>query len=119
MPDSSLCLLILILILSVGFGIVNGFNDAANAIAPAIGTRAVSPRNALIIAVIANMAGAATGTLVAETIGKGILVPEAITYLTIIAALASIVICYLPWSADKLAPRVYCRPGCGWDGSGR
>ena len=92
MPDSSLCLLILILILSVGFGIVNGFNDAANAIAPAIGTRAVSPRNALIIAVIANMAGAATGTLVAETIGKGILVPEAITYLTIIAALASVVI---------------------------
>jgi len=92
MPDSSLYLFILIVILAVGFGIVNGFNDAANAIAPAIGTRAVSPRNALIIAVIANMAGAATGTLVAKTIGKGILIPEAITYLTVIAALASIII---------------------------
>jgi len=92
MPDSSLYLLILIIILAVGFGVVNGFNDAANAIAPAIGTRALSPRNALIIAVIANMAGAATGTLVAKTIGKGILVEGAITHLTIIAALAAIII---------------------------
>ena len=92
MPDSSLYPLILIVILAIGFGIVNGFNDAANAIAPAIGTRALSPRNALIIAVIANFAGAATGTLVAVTIGKGILVFEAITYQAIIAALASIII---------------------------
>ena len=92
MPDSSLYLLVLIIILGIGFGAVNGFNDAANAIAPAIGTRALSPRKALIIAAIANMAGAATGTAVARTIGKGILVPEAITYLTVIAALASIII---------------------------
>ncbi len=92
MPDASLPLLILIIILAIGFGVVNGFNDAANAIAPAIGTRAISPRNALIIAVITNMVGAATGTLVAKTIGKGILVPEAVTYLTVIAALGSIII---------------------------
>jgi len=92
MPDSSLYLLILIVILAVGFAIVNGFNDAANAIAPAIGTRALPPQNALIIAAVANMAGAATGTLVAKTIGKGILIPEAITYPVVIAALASIII---------------------------
>jgi len=92
MADASLGLLVLIVVLAVGFGVVNGFNDAANAIAPAIGTRAVSPRNALIIAVIANMAGAATGTLVAKTIGKGILVPEAITYVTVIAALVSTIV---------------------------
>jgi PiT family inorganic phosphate transporter len=92
MPDSSLYLLILIITLAVGFGVVNGFNDAANAIAPAIGTRALSPRDALIVAVVANMAGAATGLEVARTIGKGVLVPEAITYLTVIAALASIIV---------------------------
>jgi PiT family inorganic phosphate transporter len=92
MPDASLYFLVIIIVLAVGFAVVNGFNDAANAIAPAIGSRALSPRVALLIAVIANMAGAATGTLVAKTIGKGILVPEAITYLTIIAALASIII---------------------------
>ncbi len=92
MPDSSLALLFLVIVLAIGFAVVNGFNDAANAIAAAIGTRALSPRNALIIAVIANMAGAATGTAVAHTIGKGILVPEAISYPTVIAALASIII---------------------------
>ena len=92
MPDSSLYLLILIIILAVGFGVVNGFNDAANAIAPAIGTRALSPRNALIIAVIANMAGAATGLEVARTVGKGILIPEVISYQTVIAALTSVII---------------------------
>ena len=92
MPEASLYLLIVIVVLAIGFGLVNGFNDAANAIAPAIGTRALSPRDALIIAVIANMAGANTGTAVAHTIGKGILVPEAMSYLTVIAALAAIII---------------------------
>ena len=92
MPDSSLALLILVVVFAIGFAVVNGFNDAANAIAPAIGTRALSPRDALIIAAIANMAGACTGIAVAHTIGKGILVADAITFPTIIAALASIII---------------------------
>jgi PiT family inorganic phosphate transporter len=92
MPDSSLGILVLIIILAVGFGIVNGFNDAANAIAPAIGTRALSPRNALIIAAFANFAGAATGIAVAHTIGKGILVQEVISYPVVIAAVAAIII---------------------------
>jgi len=92
MPDANYSLLIVIVILAVGFGVVNGFNDAANAIAPAIGARSISPRTAIIIAAVANMAGACTGTAVAHTIGKGILVPEAITYLAVIAALASIII---------------------------
>jgi len=92
MPDSSLLLLILIIILAVGFGLVNGFNDAANAIATAIGTRALSPRQAIILATCFNFAGAATGLKVAQTIGKGILVPEVISYQTVIAALASVII---------------------------
>jgi len=92
MPEASFELLIIVIALAIGFGIVNGFNDAANAIAPAIGTRALSPQRALFIAVIANFAGAATGTAVAHTIGKGILVQEVISYQTIIAALISIII---------------------------
>ena len=92
MPDSSFGLLILVIVLAIGFGVVNGFNDAANAIAAAIGTRALSPRNAIIVAVIANFAGAATGTAVAHTIGKGILIQEVISYPTLIAALASIIV---------------------------
>jgi PiT family inorganic phosphate transporter len=38
------------------------------------------------------MAGAATGTAVARTIGKGILAPEAISYLTVIAGLGAIIV---------------------------
>ncbi|OGO24455.1 MAG: inorganic phosphate transporter [Chloroflexi bacterium RBG_16_50_9] len=92
MPDTSIFLLILVIILAIGFGVVNGFNDAANAIAPAIGTRALSPRAAMIVAAIANLAGACTGTAVAHTIGKGIIIQEAITFPVVIAALVAIII---------------------------
>ncbi|MBA7709980.1 hypothetical protein ES703_118907 [subsurface metagenome] len=92
MPDASLYLLILIVILAVGFGVVNGFNDAANAIAIVISTRVLPPRNAIILATCFNFAGAATGLAVARTIGKGILVPEAISYLTVIAGLAAVIV---------------------------
>ena len=92
MPDSSLWLLLLILVLAIGFGLANGFNDAANAIAPVIGTRVLSPRKAIILAAFFNFAGTATGLAVAKTIGKGILAPEALTNVTVIAALASVII---------------------------
>jgi PiT family inorganic phosphate transporter len=92
MPDSSLALLVIIVIFAVGFGVVNGFNDAANAIAAAVGTRSLSPRNAVIMGAVLNFAGAVTGLEVAKTIGKGILVPEAISYLTVIAGLAAAII---------------------------
>jgi PiT family inorganic phosphate transporter len=93
MPDDpSLWVFIVIIILALGFGVVNGFNDAANAIATVIGTRTLSPRNAIIMAAFFNLAGAATGTAVARTIGKGILVPEAISYQTVIAALVAVII---------------------------
>ncbi|GAH35570.1 unnamed protein product, partial [marine sediment metagenome] len=92
MPDPSLYLFILIVILAIGFGFINGLNDAANAIATTIATRALSPLNAVILAAFFNFVGAATGLAVAKTIGKGILAPEAISYLTVIAALASVII---------------------------
>ncbi|MDI6814978.1 MAG: inorganic phosphate transporter, partial [Dehalococcoidales bacterium] len=99
MPDSSLCLLLLVIALAIGFGIVNGFNDAANAIATVVGTRVLSSRNAIILATFLNLAGAATGLAVARTIGKGILdekvvldLPEITAFLLVIAALASVII---------------------------
>ena len=93
MPDDpSLWVLIVIIVLALGFGVVNGFNDAANAIATVIGTRVLSPRNAIIMAAFFNLAGAATGTAVARTIGKGILVPDAISFQTVVAALSAVII---------------------------
>jgi len=97
MPDPSLWPpeLIIIIALAIGFGVVNGFNDAANAIAASVGSRALSPRNAIILAAFFNLAGAATGTAVAKTIGAGILTEEVISqfqYMPVVAALASIII---------------------------
>ena len=90
MPE--LALLVLVIAAAIGFGVVNGFNDAANAVAASIGSRALSVRNAIVLAVFCNFVGAATGLEVARTIGKGILVPEEISYLTLIAALATVIV---------------------------
>ncbi len=95
LEDPSLWVLIVIIVLALGFGVVNGFNDAANAIATVIGTRTLSPRSAIIMAAFFNLAGAATGTAVARTIGKGILAPDAISFQTVVAALAAVII----WTA--------------------
>jgi len=95
MPESSLGLLLLIIVLAIGFGVVNGFNDAANSIATVIGTRVLSPRNAIIMAAFCVLAGSATGTAVAVTIGTGILTQGVISefgYVPVIAALASVII---------------------------
>jgi PiT family inorganic phosphate transporter len=97
MPE--LALLVLVIAAAIGFGVVNGFNDAANAVAASIGSRAISARNAIILASFCDFAGAATGLEVARTIGKGILGPETIqslsqidAYLIIIAAEAAVII---------------------------
>ncbi|HUX48146.1 MAG TPA: inorganic phosphate transporter [Dehalococcoidia bacterium] len=97
MPE--LALLVLVIAAAIGFGLVNGFNDAANSVAASIGSRAISPRNAIILAAFCNFAGAATGKEVAITIGKEILEPEIISslpavtaFLILIAALAAVII---------------------------
>jgi len=92
MSEPSLALLVIIIISALAFGFTNGINDAANAIATAVGTRVLSPRAAIAVAALGNFAGAATGTAVARTIGKSILAPEALTEWTLVAALGSIII---------------------------
>jgi len=90
MPD--IAWFIIIMLLSVGFAVVNGANDAANAIATVVGTRVLSPARAIIMAAVLNFAGAATGLAVAHTIGKGIVSSEYITYDVIVAALIAAVL---------------------------
>jgi PiT family inorganic phosphate transporter len=84
MPE--LALLIVVITAAIGFGVVNGFNDAANAVAASIGSRAISPRNGIILAAFCDFAGAATGTAVATTIGKGIIDSETMSSLPVITA---------------------------------
>ena len=91
MPESP-AVLILVIAAAIGFAIANGFNDAANAIATVIGTRTLSPRAAIIMAAIFNFLGAATGTAVAMTIGKGIVDPEALNMSIVLAGTGAIII---------------------------
>jgi PiT family inorganic phosphate transporter len=84
--------LIAIVILAIGFDFMNGFHDAANAIATSVSTRVLTPRQAILMAAVLNMVGALTGTAVAKTIGSGIVETSAINNNTIIAALIAAII---------------------------
>lgn len=63
----------LIIVVALAFDYTNGFHDAANAIATSVSTRALTPRAALALAAVMNLAGAMIGTGVAQTVGKGII----------------------------------------------
>lgn len=84
---SSIPLVILVVLLALFFDYINGFNDTANAIATSVSTKALSPRNAILIAASLNFAGALSGTAVAATIGKSIVSPDLVTPLVLISAL--------------------------------
>lgn len=85
--DAALVLFLLGVALAYVYAFVSGFTDAANAIATAIGTRAFSPRQAVIFASVFELVGALTGTAVALTIGEGIVAPAALSRGGVVAAL--------------------------------
>ena len=87
--------LLVVLLLILGAEFVNGWTDAPNAIATAVGTRALSPRVALAIASIFNFIGVLSGTAVATTIGKGIIDAGAVNLTTVGAAMVGIIL----WSS--------------------
>ena len=70
---------------------INGWTDAPNAIATVISTGVMSPRIAILMAVVMNTIGAMTGIAVANTVGKGIVDPAALTLPSITAAMLSII----------------------------
>ncbi len=72
---------------ALGFDFTNGFHDTANAVATSVSTRALSPRLAVLVASIANLAGAFATTAVATTVGKGIIDTNLATTKTVLAAL--------------------------------
>ncbi len=83
-------LFVLALILAAEF--VNGWNDAANAIATVVSTRVLSPIVAVGLACLFNIIGALSGTAVAATIGKGIVNPDVVNLSTVAAGVLSVVI---------------------------
>jgi len=76
------------LLLALVFDYVNGFHDAANSIATVVSTRVLSPKQAVLWAAFFNFVAAfGFGVHVANTIGKGIIVPEVVTVYVIFSGL--------------------------------
>jgi inorganic phosphate transporter, PiT family len=87
--------LIAVLLLILGAEFVNGWTDSPNAIATVVGTRSLTPIQAIIMAAVLNLLGVLSGTKVAATIGKGIIDPTAVDLITVAGAMLSIII----WSS--------------------
>lgn len=85
--DGSLVVFLLGVALAYVYAFIGGFTDAANAIATSVGTRAFSPKQAVLVAGVFELVGALTGTAVALTIGRGIIAPEHLTQWAVVAAL--------------------------------
>jgi inorganic phosphate transporter, PiT family len=84
--------LVFIVALALVFDYINGFHDAANAIATLVATRVLPPRQAVIYGAVLNFVGAFIEIKVATTIGKGIISPNLVTPETLIFALLGAII---------------------------
>ncbi len=80
-------LFLLVLVAALVFEYINGFHDAANAIATVVSTKVLTPRQAILMAALFNLLGALMGTAVATTIGKGLVDADAISMTTVLSAL--------------------------------
>ncbi|HVY08989.1 MAG TPA: inorganic phosphate transporter [Mycobacteriales bacterium] len=78
--------LVVLIAVALGFDFTNGFNDAANAIAMPVSTRALSPRVALALAAVFNLLGALVSTKVADTVGSIISTPRTTEGLVVVFA---------------------------------
>ncbi|HVT22387.1 MAG TPA: inorganic phosphate transporter [Mycobacteriales bacterium] len=78
--------LVVLIIVALGFDFTNGFNDAANAIAMPVSTRALRPRVALGLAAVFNLLGALVSTKVADTVGSIVDTPHTTEGLVVVFA---------------------------------
>jgi PiT family inorganic phosphate transporter len=91
--DSATLYLWLIIGLALVFDFLNGFHDAANSIATVVSTRVLTPGFAVLWAAFFNfIAVFILGVAVAKTVGKGIIVAEAVSNHVLFAALIGAVL---------------------------
>ncbi len=101
-------MLIVVIVLSLAFGLINGVHDAGNAIAAPVVTRAMGPRPAVVWASVFHVIGAvALGTAVATTVAGIISVPPGET----LVVLGSAVTGALIWNGTTLWWGLPCSSG--------
>ncbi len=78
----------LLVVLAIGFDFMNGFHDAANAIATVVSTGVLKPQQAIVFAAFFNVLAIAVFHLsVAATVGKGIVLPGVVDHHVVFGAL--------------------------------
>lgn len=85
-------LFVIVVLAAIIFEYINGFHDAANAIATVVSTKVLTPRQAIALAAFFNLTGALMGTAVASTIGKGIVDSKVVDMKTVLCALLGAII---------------------------
>jgi PiT family inorganic phosphate transporter len=85
-------LFVIVVLVAIAFEYINGFHDAANAIATVVSTKVLTPRQAIAMAAFFNLTGALMGTAVASTIGKGMVDAKAINMKTVLCALLGAIV---------------------------
>ncbi len=85
--DELLIMLVLVLVTALIFDYINGFHDAANAIATVVSTGVLPIRTAVLLAGVLNFVGAITGTAVAKTIASGFADAADVTQSVVLATL--------------------------------
>ena len=84
----SLGVILLLVAMALAFDFMNGFHDAANAIATVVSTRVMKPHTAVAMAACCNVAAIFIFQLnVAATVGKGTIEPAVIDYYIVFGAL--------------------------------
>jgi PiT family inorganic phosphate transporter len=82
-----LFLVISVVLVALVFTYTNGFHDTANAIATVVGTKVLTPRQAIMLAAVTNLIGAFFGLAVAKTISSGLVDARFITQGVLICGL--------------------------------
>src|SRR5262245_36535670 len=85
-------LLVAVIVAAIVFDYINGFHDAANAIATVVSTGVLPIRTAVFIAGVLNFGGAMAGTAVAKTIASGFAEPGIVTQSVVLAALSGAIV---------------------------
>jgi PiT family inorganic phosphate transporter len=90
-------IIICVVVFALVFEFINGFHDTANAIATSVYTRALSTRNAIILASTMNFFGALVSEKVAMTISSGLINVDVEEYVILAALIGAITWNLITW----------------------
>ena len=91
--STTMILVVVVVVVALIFDFVNGFHDAANAIATVVVSKVLTPLQAVALAGVANFIGYFIfGTAVAKMIGKGVVHIDQVTLPLLLATLAGAIV---------------------------